>query len=95
MNTSASNFAGQKPTIDPKDAVMLLIDHQIGLFQTVGDMAMPSLRAHAAALAKMAPLAEIVGCSRWRLKASAAGAAPKRAPWISIAVSGEMGNLLQ
>jgi nicotinamidase-related amidase len=38
---------------------MLLIDHQSGLFQTVGDMPMPVLRRHAATLAKMAALAKI------------------------------------
>jgi nicotinamidase-related amidase len=61
MTTPASpaNFNGQKPIIDPNDAVMLLIDHQSGLFQTVGDMPMPELRARAAALAKMASLCEI------------------------------------
>ncbi len=59
MNMSAANFNGQKPTIDLEDAVMLLIDHQSGLFQTVQDMAMPSLRANAAALAKMASLSEL------------------------------------
>lgn len=61
MNTSASpaNFNGSKPTIDADDAVMLLIDHQSGLFQTIGDMPMPELRARAAALAKMATLAKL------------------------------------
>jgi nicotinamidase-related amidase len=54
-----ANFDGQKPVIDPNDAVMLLIDHQSGLFQTVGDMPMPDLRARAAALAKMATLSKI------------------------------------
>ena len=54
-----ANFNGQKPTIDPDDAVMLLIDHQSGLFQTVNDMPMPKLRAHAAALAKMATLCKM------------------------------------
>jgi nicotinamidase-related amidase len=54
-----ANFNGQRPVIDPNDAVMLLIDHQSGLFQTVGDMPMPVLRRHAAALAKMASLAKI------------------------------------
>jgi nicotinamidase-related amidase len=53
------NFNGQKPTIDANDAVMLLIDHQSGLFQTVGDMPMPTLRNHAAALAKIATLSKI------------------------------------
>lgn len=55
MSTPA-NFNGQRPAIDANDAVMLLIDHQSGLFQTVGDMPMPELRARAAALAKIATL---------------------------------------
>jgi len=54
-----ANFDGQKPIIDPDDAVMLLIDHQSGLFQTIGDMPMPELRAHAAALARMATLTKM------------------------------------
>ena len=58
MSTPA-NFNGARPVIDVNDAVMLLIDHQSGLFQTVGDMPMPELRARAAALAKIASLAKI------------------------------------
>ena len=58
MSTPA-NFANAKPSIDPSDAVMLLIDHQSGLFQTVQDMPMPELRQRAAALARMASLAKI------------------------------------
>lgn len=58
MSTPA-NFNGQRPVIDPADSVMLLIDHQSGLFQTVGDMPMPELRQRAAALAKIASLANI------------------------------------
>ncbi|MBS0169913.1 MAG: hydrolase [Nitrospira sp.] len=54
-----ANLNGTKPTINPDEAAMLLIDHQSGLFQTIGDMAMPVLRSHAAALAKMASLANI------------------------------------
>jgi nicotinamidase-related amidase len=57
--STPANFNGQKPTIDANDAVMLLIDHQSGLFQTVGDMPMPTLRNHAAALAKIATLSKI------------------------------------
>lgn len=56
---TAANFNGAKPIIDPDDAAMLLIDHQSGLFQTVGDMPMPALRNHAAALATMATLCKI------------------------------------
>lgn len=58
MNSPA-NFNGQRPVIDASDAVMLLIDHQSGLFQTVRDMPMPTLRSHAAALAKIASLSKI------------------------------------
>ena len=58
MSTPA-NFNGQRPVIDPSDTAMLLIDHQSGLFQTVGDMPMPELRQRAAALAKIASLANI------------------------------------
>ena len=58
MSTPA-NFNGQRPVINPDDAVMLLIDHQSGLFQTVGDMPMTELRARASVLAKMATLAKM------------------------------------
>ncbi|STW30234.1 putative cysteine hydrolase [Klebsiella michiganensis] len=37
MSTPA-NFNGSRPVIDVNDTAMLLIDHQSGLFQTVGDM---------------------------------------------------------
>lgn len=59
MPNNIANFGGARPVIDPADAVMLLIDHQSGLFQTVNDMPMPRLRAHAAALAKMATLCKL------------------------------------
>lgn len=61
MSTIANlaNFNGSKPVINPDDAAMLLIDHQSGLFQTIGDMPMPALRNHAAALAKMASLCKM------------------------------------
>ena len=45
--------------IDPNDAVMLLIDHQSGLFQLVRDIDQPTLRSHVVALAKVARLAGI------------------------------------
>ena len=51
---NAANFNGQKPTIDPTDTAMLLIDHQSGLFQIVKDIDVPQLRANAIALAKAA-----------------------------------------
>jgi nicotinamidase-related amidase len=45
--------------IDPNDAVMLLVDHQSGLFQLVRDIDEPRLRANAAALAKVSRLAKL------------------------------------
>lgn len=54
-----ANFNGERPIIHPDDAAMLLIDHQSGLFQTIGDMPMPALRNHAAALARMATLCKM------------------------------------
>ena len=47
-----------KTLIDPNDAVLLLIDHQSGLFQLVADMDMLTLRNNVTALAKVAPLAK-------------------------------------
>ncbi len=57
--STPANFNGQRPVIDPDEAVLLLIDHQSGLFQTVADMPMTTLRRHAAALASMATLAKL------------------------------------
>lgn len=45
--------------IDADDAVMLLIDHQSGLFQLVKDLEVPVLRSNVVALAKVARLAKI------------------------------------
>ncbi len=45
--------------IDPEDVVMLLIDHQSGLFNTVKDLPVPDLRNYAIALAKTASLLNI------------------------------------
>ncbi len=57
--SAPANFNGAKPVINPDDAVLLLIDHQSGLFQTVNDMPMTTLRRHAGALASIATLANI------------------------------------
>jgi len=43
--------------IDADDAVMLLIDHQSGLFQTVKDIEVTELRTNVTALAKVSKLA--------------------------------------
>ncbi|MBD1927257.1 isochorismatase family protein [Trichocoleus sp. FACHB-90] len=45
--------------IDPNDAVLLLIDHQSGLFQLVRDIELPVLRSNVMALAKISRLAKI------------------------------------
>lgn len=57
--TQPANFAGRVPRIDPDDAVMLLIDHQSGLFNTVRDLDLRQLRANAVTLAKVATLAKM------------------------------------
>lgn len=54
-----ANFNGLRPVINPDDAAMLLIDHQSGLFQTIGDMPMTELRSRAAALATIATLSKL------------------------------------
>jgi nicotinamidase-related amidase len=48
-----------KGMIDPDDAVMLLIDHQSGLFQLVKDIDLVSLRNNVIALSKASHLAKI------------------------------------
>lgn len=60
------NEKGDKPMsntidtmIDPNDAVLLLIDHQSGLFQLVRDIELPVLRSNVTALAKISRLAKI------------------------------------
>ena len=45
--------------LDPNDAVMLLIDHQSGLFNCVRDLPVPDLRNYVIALAKAATLLNI------------------------------------
>ncbi|ODT72840.1 MAG: hydrolase [Nitrosomonadales bacterium SCN 54-20] len=45
--------------INPDDSVMLLIDHQSGLFQLVKDLPVPDLRRNAISLAKVAALLKI------------------------------------
>ena len=57
--TLPANFEGRVPRIDPDDAVMLLIDHQSGLINTVRDLDLRQLRANAITLAKVATLAKM------------------------------------
>jgi nicotinamidase-related amidase len=60
------NEKGDKPMsntidtmIDPNDAVLLLIDHQSGLFHLVRDIELPVLRSNVTALAKISRLVKI------------------------------------
>jgi len=50
---------GGAALLDPADAVILLLDHQSGLFQTVKDISVAELRANTVALAKLATLLKI------------------------------------
>ena len=52
-------MTSNKWMIDPNDAVLLLIDHQSGLFQLVRDMEYRELRNNVIALAKVAKIAKI------------------------------------
>ena len=45
--------------LDPDDSVIVLLDHQSGLFQTVKDIGIAELRANTAMLAKLAALLNI------------------------------------
>ena len=39
-----SNPSSDKVLLDPTDSIVLLLDHQTGLFQTVKDVPLPALR---------------------------------------------------
>jgi nicotinamidase-related amidase len=48
--------SGGQALLDPTDTVLLLLDHQSGLFQNVKDIGVAELRANTTALAKLATL---------------------------------------
>ena len=50
---------GGKGLIDIDDAVLILLDHQSGLFQTVQDVTVAELRANVSALARIATLLKL------------------------------------
>lgn len=50
--------AARNVLLDPNDTVLLLLDHQTGLFQTVKDVPVRDLRANTVVLAKTAELAK-------------------------------------
>lgn len=51
--------AARAALLDPDDTVVLLLDHQTGLFQTVKDVPVRELRANTVALAKIAELGKM------------------------------------
>lgn len=51
--------AASEMLLDPNDTVVLLLDHQTGLFQTVKDVPVAELRANTVVLAKIAALGNI------------------------------------
>jgi len=51
--------AASKALMDPKDCIVLLLDHQTGLFQTVKDVPVRDLRANTLVLAKVAGQAKV------------------------------------
>ena len=65
MSTSSRIKASTLPTgggralLDPSDALILLLDHQSGLFQTVKDIAVADLRRNVEMVAKLATLLNI------------------------------------
>lgn len=50
---------GGKALLDPNDSVLLLLDHQTGLLQTVKDIGITELRANTLLLAKLAAMHKI------------------------------------
>ena len=50
---------GGQALLDPSDTVLLLLDHQTGLFQTVKDIGITELRTNTAMLAKLATMFNI------------------------------------
>jgi len=56
---AAQQSSAPPKLFDPNDIVILLLDHQTGLFQTVKDITIQELRTNTAALAKLATLAKI------------------------------------
>jgi nicotinamidase-related amidase len=56
--TRQPSAAARGALLDPNDTVVLLLDHQTGLFQTVKDVPLRELRANTVTLAKIAELAK-------------------------------------
>src|SRR5688572_33371194 len=59
VRASVLPTGGGQALLDPSDTVILLLDHQAGLFQTVKDISVAELRANTTLLAKLATLLKI------------------------------------
>src|SRR5215471_5833303 len=59
MQSSVLSTGGGKALMNPADTVILLLDHQTGLFQTVKDIGVMELRANTTALAKLGALLKL------------------------------------
>lgn len=57
--SSILSSGGGAALLDPADTLVLLLDHQSGLFQTVKDIAVADLRRHVAMIAKLCTLLNI------------------------------------
>lgn len=57
--SSVLSTGGGQALLDPSDTVLLLLDHQSGLFQTVKDISVAELRTNTTMLAKLAALLKI------------------------------------
>jgi nicotinamidase-related amidase len=58
-SSSVLPTGGGQALIDPSDTLILLLDHQAGLFQTVKDISVSELRANTTLIAKIAALLKI------------------------------------
>jgi len=57
--SSVLPHGGGQALLDPADTVILLLDHQTGLFQTVKDISVSELRTNTTMLAKLATLLKV------------------------------------
>src|SRR3954464_5646417 len=82
MPSSVLPTGGGQALIDTSDSVLLLLDHQSGLFQTVKDISVTELRNNTVMLAKLATLLKIpvhascISCSDFHSFGRASSAEP-------------------
>ena len=76
--SSVLSTGGGVALIDPSDSLILLLDHQSGLFQTVKDIAVADLRRNVEMIAKLATLLNIpVITTAWNPPVPTAPSCPK------------------